>query len=151
MKPLSVKRFCHDRWHQVGVKDLTEKDLIFYQGQLLEVTGQPEVKNGRVHLPARLCQAANDSIVVAVGDAWKNREATIAVMDYTNAACRDFGDGTEMIGELEAGPGAIYSPRLTVEELEAWCMANLGRFEAFFESNEAALDEGDIIKIEPWW
>ncbi len=131
--------------------DHVENDLVYYQDQLFEVKGQPTINNGQVQLPAQLYQATDDPIVVAVGDAWRNREATIAVMDYTNAGCRDFGDGTHMIGEMEEGPGAIFSPRLPPEELEAWCMANLDRFEAFFEANEVALDEGDIIKIEPWW
>lgn len=151
MATMSVMRFDRDEWHEVAAKELVETDLIYYQGKLIEVTGQPTVVDGKVHLSARPYQAEDNPIVVAVGEEWRERQATTAVMDYTNSACCDFGDGTHMIAVLEEGPGAIYSPRLPTQQLEKWCMDNLDRFEAFFEANEVALDRGEIVKMEPWW
>ena len=147
----SVMRFDQDGWFKIAVMDLVESDLIFHQGRLLEVTGQPALVNGVVQIPARIPQIKDDPIVVAVGEAWRDRQATSAVMDYTNSACRDFGDGSHMIAELEEGPGAIYSPRLSAQQLEEWCRDNLDRFESFFAANESALECGEIVKMEAWW
>jgi hypothetical protein len=151
MEKMNVMRFDRNKWNEVPVMDLIETDLVYCQGALIEVTGPPTVVNGQVNLPVRQCPATDEPIVLAVGSEWRNRAATAAVMDYTNADCRDFGDGTHMIAELEAGPGAIYSPRLSAQNLEEWCKNNLSRFESFFAANEAALDRGEIVKTEPWW
>src|SRR5690625_2290600 len=144
-------RFDRCGWFEGAVMDLIETDLIYYQGRLIELTAPPIVVDGKVHLSARPHQSKDDPIVLAVGEEWRNRQATAAVMDYTNSACRDFGDGTHMIAELGEGPGAIYSPRLSTQQLEEWCNSNLDRFEAFFEANVVALDRGEIVKMEPWW
>lgn len=130
---------------------LVETDVIYYHGELLEVKDPPVVVNGRVHLPTRRCHAIDQPIVLAVGSEWHNRDATCAVMEYTNADCADFGDGTYMITQFEAGPGAIYSPRLSAQKLEKWCQNNLHRFDAFFAMNEITINRGEIAKMEPWW
>jgi hypothetical protein len=145
-----VMRFDRERWHEVDVMDLAASDLVYFQGKLIKLTAPPTVVNGKVHLSART-HLDDEQIILALGGEWRDRQATIMVMDYTNAACRDFSDGTCMIAELEAGPGALYSPRLTAHELENWCKDNLERYEAFFEVNEAALDRGENIKVVPWW
>jgi len=147
----SIMRFDRDGWKQTPSITLNEGDLIYHQRTLLEVTEKPKMVGEKVQISAKPADVADEPIVVAVGGNWRERQATTAVMDYTNAACLDFGDGTHMIAELEAGPGAIFSPRLTAKELEAWCLENLERFEAFFEANEAALDAGAIVKMDPWW
>lgn len=146
-----MMRFERDRWVEVAATELVETDLIYYQGAPFEITDPPTVVDGKVHLPACAYQAKDDPIVLAVGKEWRDRQATAAVMDYTNSDCRDFGDGTHMIAELEEGPGAIYSPRLSTQQLEEWCMNNLDRFKAFYVANEVAIDRGGVVKMEPWW
>lgn len=151
MEKISVMRFEREKWKEVPVLELAEGDQVYCQGVLVELAAAPLVVDGKVNLSVRARPDNEAPITLSVGDEWREREATTAVMDYTNAACMDFGDGTYMIAELEYGPGAIYSPRLPAGELEAWCKENLQRYKAFFAANERALDRGDVVTLHPWW
>lgn len=71
-------------------------------------------------------------------------------MDYAGSCLYLFEDGTAAIFNDEL-PDFIYSPRLTIEELEAFCMVNLGRYEAFFEENAEQIECGEPVILEPWW
>ena len=147
----SVMRFEKDRWTNILMADVKIGDVIYVNNQLIEVLDSPVEENGKLRLDVRLAKSDDEPIVLALGKEWNDRQATVAVMDFTGSGCRDFGDGTYMIAELEEGPGAIYSPRLSIKELEDWCANHLDRFVAFFESNELALDRGDVVRMTPWW
>jgi hypothetical protein len=53
--------------------------------------------------------------------------------------------------DVEAGPAAVFSPRLEVSELEVFCKENISRYEAHFDTNELALDQGEIIGMKLFW
>lgn len=148
---MNVWLFSKDKWIETSASGLDKGDLIYYKGDLIELVSKASVVDDKVHLPARSYQVTNEPIVIAAGEQWRNRKSTLMVMDLTNSDCRDFADGTYMIAELEMGPGAVYSPRLTSDQLEEWCSVNLSRFKGLYTENEAALERGDTIKIKPWW
>jgi hypothetical protein len=63
-----------------------------------------------------------------------------------------FPDGTMQFAENDTYPEIIFSPRLTEPELEAFCQSNMDRYEAYFEVNFEAIDEGgDLPPIERFW
>lgn len=51
-----------------------------------------------------------------------------------------FPDGTQQFLDDVADPVRILSPRLTVDDLEAFCKANIDRYEAFHGEDSAELD-----------
>lgn len=89
--------------------------------------------------------------MIAVGGEWDARPNLAKAMEYTFSGCHDFSDGTALVGELTAGPGHIYSPRLTEGELEAWCAEHIDAFHAHYEQNKVALENGELVQVQPWW
>lgn len=146
-----VMHFDGYYWKETHVMSLIENDLVFYQGELIQVTGQPTMKNNTATLPSKTYYSPNTAGQLAIGKDWKNREATVRVMDYTNSTCHDFGDGTYILALLEAGPGAVYSPRLSAEKLEAWCQSHIEKFLEIYAENKPQIDNGETLIITPWW
>lgn len=152
MNKLNVMRFEKNKWLEVSAMELMDADLIYLKNNLLKVTGKPTVISGKVNLPACIYKHSNSEVIVlAIGSEWNNRQAISKVMDHTNSGCLDFEDGTYMIAELDEGPGAIYSPRLPISELEKWCNDNLKKFEQFYTKNELFIETGKIVKMDVWW
>lgn len=67
-------------------------------------------------------------------------------------ALAEFEDGTFMFADLYHGRGQIYSPRLTLLDLDAWCKKNIGKYKKL----EKLVDPDDVdfgppLEITPWW
>lgn len=147
-----IHRFEFDHWSEVAVQDVEPGDLVHHNGRLLQVNAKPYQKDGTTHLPASICFICEEGpIVLALGEAWEERQHIAMAMDYVGASLREFDDGTALIAELEHGPGAIYSPRMKIEELELFCKEHIDRYRAFFETNEARLDRAEAVSMEAWW
>lgn len=63
-----------------------------------------------------------------------------------------FPDGTLQFAENETYPDVVYSPRLSIDELEEFCKSNLKRYEAYFDEHFDAIDAGDELQpITRFW
>ena len=58
-----------------------------------------------------------------------------------------FPDGTLQFAENETYPDVVYSPRLSVDQLEEFCKSNMKRYEDYFDEHFEAIDAGD--KLQP--
>lgn len=144
-----IFRFDHDHWSLALVHDLETGDVVYHQGQLIEVIDNPYEKEGWYHVPVRIPEPK--PIILAFGQPWEGKRYIGMSMDYVRAGLTKFEDGTALICELQDGPGAIYSPRLPILDLEEFCKSNIDKYEAFFESNEERLEKGVIVPMEQWW
>jgi len=142
-----IKRFVYDRWEDAPVSELTVGDTIFNNSHAYKLTEPPFTEEGKTVLRAEKLEELPIVVMLYGGPS----EALATVMDYTNSGCINFDDGTHMIAELDMGPGAVFSPRLSLSELEAWCQENELKFEAHYSNNFEAIDAGQIVKIDPWW
>jgi hypothetical protein len=63
-----------------------------------------------------------------------------------------FPYGTVQFAENETYPDFVYSPRLTEQELEQFCLDNLAKYEVYFDTNFETIDKGDELPpIEQFW
>lgn len=60
MGRVMMMRLDRDGWHEVHAIDLVEADLVYYEGNLIEVTGMPTISDGKINLPARLYQPSEE-------------------------------------------------------------------------------------------
>ena len=47
--------------------------------------------------------------------------------------------------------GRVFSPRLPIEELEAFCRANLSKYEAYHEKHESLIETFEHPPFEAFW
>lgn len=147
----AIERFDFDRWETVSAAELKPGDWIFVNNITHLLHDFPAVKDGKIVLKAVPVSDDQRPIKLMVGEYANDLNHVGMAMDYTNSDLNEFGDGTVMIMDVEAGPVAVFSPRLEVSELEAFCKENISRYEAHFNANEHALDRGEIIGMEPFW
>lgn len=95
----------------------------------------------------------NDEVITFDPDGCKNFPNTAYVESFLGGIGRlCFPDGTLQFAENETYPDIVYSPRLSEEKLEQFCKDNLAKYEAYFEANFDAIDQGDELPpIEPFW
>lgn len=156
--------FNGEYWEQAPHTCLQEGDIIHAQGQLLRVINAdedtlqvlpyidslaeygPDANCAIAYTPHQLVFMCNmPASVITTFD------ATITAMSILNAQCLGFYDATFILGVLEAGPGCLYSPRLTANELEQWCSYHLPQFKKLAQTYKAQLSSGQHMCIQPWW
>ncbi len=147
----AIERFHFDRWESVSVAELNPGDWIYVKNATHVLHEKPSLKDGRIVLRANRLSDAEGPIRLLVGEYANALDHVAMAMDYTNSSLNEFGDGTGILIDLETGPGAVFSPRLPLAELEVFCRENIALFEAHFNQNETALDQGKIVAIEPFW
>ena len=62
-----------------------------------------------------------------------------------------FPDGTYQFADQDCTPVALYSPRLTEVQLEAFCRVNIARYQQHYQQNKQAIDNDDRHEIVPFW
>ncbi|MCS8414872.1 hypothetical protein N0754_19280 [Pseudomonas aeruginosa] len=62
-----------------------------------------------------------------------------------------FSDGSEQFLDDSAEPCLAYSPRLMSGELEAFCRANISRYETFNALHGETKLKTERVPIEPFW
>jgi hypothetical protein len=63
-----------------------------------------------------------------------------------------FPDDTVQFAQNDTYPEVVYSPRMTEPELEKFCMENMDKYQAYFDANFEAIDEGDDLPpIDRFW
>lgn len=147
----AIERFDFDRWETVSAAELKPGDWIYVNNATHLLHDFPAVKDGKIVLKAVPVSNDPEPIRLMVGAYASGLNHVAMVMDYTNSGLNEFGDGTAMIMDVEAGPAAVFSPRLEVSELEVFCKENISRYEAHFDTNELALDQGEIIGMKLFW
>lgn len=141
---MQVSQFKWDRFHAVDVFSLVEGDQVIVAGTMITVAAPAYERDGQIHLPANSIEQA--VILVDFSDT-----AATRAMDYVGSSIHDFGDGTAIIAELDGSSNHVYSPRLPKAELEVFCAKHLHRYEAFHTRHTDAIDDGDSVRMEPWW
>lgn len=136
-----------DHWAHVPVFELEPGDMIRQENLVAVVKQQPYRSDSGIQVPAERYEEG--TIKVMLGES--EREAIIQAMDCVGSTLVEFGDGTAMIAELEYGHGYVFSPRLALEELEAFCQEHLPQYEAFFDKHQHAIDNGQLVAMRPFW
>lgn len=95
----------------------------------------------------------SDEIITFDPEGAERYPSIAAVENYLGGVGRlCFPDGTVQFAENETYPELVYSPRLSEDELERFCSENLSKYEAYFEANFEAIDQGeDLPPIERFW
>lgn len=63
-----------------------------------------------------------------------------------------FEDGTVQFAENETYPEVVFSPRLSEDEMEKFCLKHIAQYEAYFDVNFEAIDPGgELPPIERFW
>lgn len=149
MDNATVKRFNFDRWEEVKVSQLRPGDEIASKEHgVVVVNALPSKVDSHISIPA--IPKESSPIIVRL-DEGENFPATCAVEEYTCIGRMNYPDGTLQFRDDELSPGCVYSPRLTPDELEAFCAEHLQRYEAWFNENESAIDSGYPPALSPWW
>lgn len=145
----TINSFQYDRWIDKPISDLEVGDIISDGGNVATVAALPYEEDGKTRIPG----APYDSgpIKFFLGEYAAGKENIIEVMDLVNSDLAEFDDGTALITDFEAGNSLVYSPRLPIAELEAFCAKHIERYQAFYKANMASLDECETIPMTPWW
>ena len=62
-----------------------------------------------------------------------------------------FPDGTEQFQEKDGSTLHVFSPRLPLAELERFCEANLGHYQAHHDAHADALNNFQIVPMPHFW
>lgn len=145
----TVSTFQHDRWAPKPIAELAVGDLISHGGKVATVTALPYEKDGMTHIPGEPYDSG--PIKLLVGEFADGNQHVMMAMDLVGSDMAEFSDGTALITDLEAGNNMVYSPRLPLAELEAFCAEHIARYQAFYDANEDAIENGQAVQMEPWW
>lgn len=144
----TVKCFKRDHWCDIDVFEMKEGDIFAQGGQTYVTTGKAFIdENGKTNVPADLYDSGPIRIAVGI----KGQDFIHMAMDFVGSPAHDFGDGTMQICDLEDGNTNIYSPRLPIAKLNAFCKEHIDKYEEFFEKHEHDLDRGISIKMARFW
>lgn len=144
-----LRVFRYDRWIKKEITTIEEGEMFINDGKQYIATGEPRQTDGVWHIPAK--RPEEKPIKLLLDSSGALNDYVAMAMDYCVSGVCDFDDGTYMIGELAAGPGFIYSPRLTAEKLNDFCEVNFPHYEEFLSKNEAAIEQGKLVPMKPFW
>lgn len=144
----TLYRFEYDHWELVSVSVLQEGDLISHNG-MQAIVRAPSVAqaNGQWIINAGALPDEGP-IVVELQEA---DTPLLRVMDMLLASRQVFNDGTSMLLDDGCHPPSIYSPRLPLAELEAFCLEHQDKYEVFARDHAEELSNGEPVRLEPWW
>ncbi|EGR3042381.1 hypothetical protein ACOJUY_004314 [Vibrio alginolyticus] len=142
----TVQCFKSDSWEEVDVFSLEKGDIYKLRGDTFVVSGKPIMEDGQPVIPSSIYESGAIEINFS-----KGREFIYMVMDYVDSPATDFKDGTMQICSLDGTGTNVYSPRLPVSELNAFCKQHLARYENFFRQNETAITSGKKVAMAKFW
>ncbi|GGM25182.1 hypothetical protein ACFQDN_21770 [Pseudomonas asuensis] len=145
----TIVTFLYDHWAPKPVNELEVGDLISQGGKVTTVAALPYAEGGKTHIPGEPYDSG--PIKLLVGEFADGMEHVMMAMELVGSELAEFDDGTALITDLEAGHGPVYSPRLPVSELEAFCAEHIERYQAFYDANEDAIESRQTVTLEPWW
>jgi hypothetical protein len=146
-----VKVFKYDEWVDMAAIDVQAGDIFANKDHTYQAIGEPYARDGQLHLPAE--PFVEGPIVISFES---DKEYIHRAMDCVYCSARDFGDGTMQICELVSDDGKaidynVYSPRLSIAELNAFCKRHLETYQAFCDEHEQRLSAGDSVPMTPFW
>lgn len=145
----TVSTFQHDHWAPKPISELEVGDLISHGGNVATVAARPFEEDGKIRIPGAPYDPG--PIKLLVGEFAKGKEHILMALDLVGSELAEFDDGTALITDLEAGKNLVYSPRLPVAELEAFCAEHVERYQEFYNAHEVAIESGQAVPMEPWW
>lgn len=145
----TISTFEYDHWAQKPVSELEVGDLISLRGKVATVTALPYSEGGKTHIPGEPYDSG--PIKLLIGEFADGIDHIMMAMELVGSELAEFDDGTALITDMEAGHSLVYSPRLSLAELEAFCAEHIGRYRAFYDANEDAIGSHQTVAIEPWW
>ncbi|MCC4288172.1 MULTISPECIES: hypothetical protein [Halomonadaceae] len=145
----TISTFQYDHWAPKPVEELVVGDLISHGGTVATVTAPPYEEAGVTRIPGKPYDPG--PIKLMLGEFADGKEHIVMAMDLVGSGLAEFDDGTALITDLEEGHGLIYSPRLPIAELEAFCAEHIERYQAFYDANADAIDRCQLIPMQPWW
>lgn len=145
----TITTFQHDHWAPKPVTDLEVGELISHGGQVATVSALPYEEKGVTHVPAKPYDPG--PIKLLIGEFAEGKEHIIMASELVGSDIAEFDDGTALIADLEAGHNLVYSPRLPMAELEAFCVEHIERYQAFYDAHEDAIEGRQAVPMEPWW
>ncbi len=142
----SVKCFRYDQWVDVDVSEIVADDIFSFRGQTYVATGKVVMDGNTPQIPSKRLES--DTIVLNFDS---NREFITMAMDYVGSGAQEFEDGTIIICELASTDTCVYSPRLPVNELNAFCREHLKHYQAFYDTHKATIEDGGRVAMEKFW
>lgn len=143
----TLYRFEYDHWELVPVSALQEGDLISHNGMQAIVRAPAVETNGQWVINAGALPDEGPIVL----DLKRADTAMLRVMDMLMASRQAFDDGTSLLMDDSCHPPSIFSPRLPLAELEAFCLEHQDKYQAFARAHAEELANGDPIRLEPWW
>lgn len=147
MNKNEVQCFRHDQWLSMPALNLEKGDIFVQKGETYLTTGKPYVEHKKTVIPAQLYECG--SITINLGPT--EDDYIHMAMEYVFSSVIDFEDGTFMIGDIGDGMTGIYSPRLSRNELNAFCKTHIDRYRAFFQQHEKKIESGTAVPMEKFW
>lgn len=149
----------------------TDQSISIFKGIADTLTDEVvELKNGRKQFIHHVNSNPNHKLVIGSSSRGKSVFSNMTTVEFNpngfkthpNIAMVEgllggvgrlvFPDGTVQFAENETYPEVVYSPRMKVDELEVFCKSNLSKYEAYFDTNFAAIDKGDELPpISVFW
>lgn len=145
--PKSLKRFDYDNWTEVSSNELKAGDIFSYGNTTAVFNGTTQDEAGRLIINADPLDQGPIHLCLG-GPGW---DYIARAMDSVGSGCESFNDGTAIITEFEKGNVFVYSPRLPESELNEFCRVNISHYEAFYDSNAEAIDDGRRIEMQRFW
>lgn len=146
---MMIRRFEVDRWHDVHVSQLKVNDEIFTNKDgICIVTGEPYLDDGKTVIPAKKPEP-KDIVIDLSLDAHHPYVAEISDLIYVGHV--NYTDGTVQLRDDEISPGCIYSPRMSLNELNDFCLKHKDKYYDFYERNKFQIENGHYPKMVPWW
>lgn len=145
----TISTFQYDRWVQKPVAELGVGDLISHGGKVATVAALPYEEGGKTHIPGEPYDPG--PIKLLVGEFADSIQHIMMAMDLVGSELAEFDDGTALITDLEAGHNLVFSPRLPLADLDAFCAEHIERYQAFYDANENAIESRQAVQMKPWW
>lgn len=144
----TIECLMYDHWDYIPVFDLKPGHLIRQGNVLAVVQSEPYRESGAIQIPAE--QYNSGPIKLCLGHQ-AGMETITTVMDYVGGDLHELPDGTAMVADLDRGAGHIFSPRLSLEELETFCRENINHYETFYRYYQREIDNGGAVPMTPFW
>lgn len=146
---MMIRRFESDRWRDVHVSQLKINDEIFTKNDgVCIVIDAPYFVEDKAVIPAKKPEPKEIIIDLSL-DAHYPYIAEIADLIYIGLI--NYSDNTSQLRDDEASPGCIYSPRMSLNELNDFCLKHKEKYYEFYVMNKFQIENGNYPNMVPWW
>lgn len=143
---MKIQAFIDDKWVSTDITTAPTGTLFRYDGVIYTLVSPPQLGANKLwEIPAEPLSAITPTLLLG-----KKYNYLCMAMDFVGTDCHQFADGTAILAEFEHCDH-VYSPRLKMDELLAFCKDNIKVYEKFYDNHSKEVDSGKPIKMERFW